>query len=342
MPTPVRSIRLGRAVVFSVWLVFQASCADTGEPGTATPISADMLMAHITFLADDSLYGRPAGWEDELRAAEYVRTTFTGAGLSPGAPEYFQTFWIGPQVVRADEAPDATPAGPAGGPDRVPRSYSQNVIATLPGRGVLADEWVVVGAHYDHVGWTIAPDSSLQIFNGADDNASGTAVLLEVARYLAERDAASSSDATRRSLMFVGWGAEEIGLVGSRFFCETPTVPLARVAAMVNLDMVGRLRDALQIRAAGSARWWADVVREANTEGLTVDLDPDPIKGGSDHLCFLSAGRPAVHLFTGLHAEYHTPADDPPLINRDGLREIANLTAQLVEVLAATPSLAVE
>jgi hypothetical protein len=315
------------------------ACSDAGQPDPPTPISDDALLAHITTLADDSLYGRPAGWTDELRAAEYLHEQFLAAGLSPGVPEFLQRFWIGLQAAPGAVMSDGPAGSERGDPGREPTPYSQNVVATIAGEGELSDEWVVVGAHYDHVGWAVAPDSSLQIFNGADDNASGTAVLLEVARYLQERFGAAGVEGARRGILFVGFGAEEIGLVGSNFFCGSGVVSLANVAAMVNLDMVGRLRASLQVRASGSAPWWTARLREANADGITLDLDQAAVKGGSDHVCFLQAGRPAVHLFARLHVEYHTPADDPPLINRDGLLAIANLTARLVESLAVTPSL---
>ncbi len=340
MSKRARGWSISRPVPWAVTLVGALACGEVAEPDPATPISADVLLTHIGILADDSLYGRPAGWTDELRAAEYVRSALTDAGLTPGVPEFLQTFWIGPQKS-AHAATSADPPFQGGDPGRETTYYSQNVVASLPGDGDLSEEWVVVGAHYDHVGWLVAPDSSLRVYNGADDNASGTAVLLEVARYLRERFVAGAVPGPRRSLMFVGFGAEEIGLVGSHFFCGSGTVPLTDIAAMVNLDMVGRLQTSLQIRAAGSAPWWTDHIRDANTDGLPVELDQERAAGGSDQVCFLSAGRPAVHLFTGLHAEYHTPADDPPLINRDGLLAIAELTARLVESLATTPSLAV-
>ena len=280
--------------------------------------------------------------QDELTAAVYVRDRFADAGLDPGADDYMQEFWIGEQ-----EPHPVTSAGPSLARDpsnrdiRQTRPWSQNVIGVIPGQGALADDWILVGAHYDHVGWSFAPDSALLVFNGADDNASGTAVLLEVARHLAELYGAGSDGADRRSLMFVAFGAEEIGLEGSRWYCANPTVPLDRVAAMVNLDMVGRLRDRyLTVGATSSAEWWPDRLAAANLDGLTLNLDNKYV-GGSDHYCFVVAGRPAAHLFTGLHAEYHTPLDDPPLINQQGLVQVAELTVRLVRDLATRPGLAV-
>jgi Zn-dependent M28 family amino/carboxypeptidase len=110
---------------------------------------------------------------------------------------------------------------------------------------------------------------------------------------------------------------------------------------MVNLDMVGRLRnDFLTVGAASSAAWGPELIGDANLDGLTLNLD-DRYLGGSDHYCFIVAGRPAVHFFTGLHAEYHTPLDDPPLLNQEGMLDIAELTVRVVRDLATRSSLPV-
>jgi hypothetical protein len=309
-----------------------AGCDATSSPESVDPITVDVLMAHVAFLSDDSLYGRRAGWEDELTAAEYVRDRFVAAGVSPGLSGYLQEFWVGSPVA-------ASAFGPGGDPHRVARPWSQNVIGVLPGAGALADEWIVVGAHYDHIGWSLTPDSALVVYNGADDNGSGTAVLIELARYLASRSRAGEASGSRRSIMFQGYGAEEIGLVGSTYYCENPIVPLTQVAAMVNFDMVGRLRnELLTVGGANSASWWPARLAAANTDGFTLYEDNKYV-GRTDHACFYQAGRPAVHLFTGTHAEYHTPLDDPPLLNTEGLLRIAEFAARLVEDLAAAPTL---
>lgn len=326
--------------VWTPWALFAAatvavgvvSCESAAGPGHVEAITAEGLMAHIEFLADDSLYGRPAGWLDELRAAEYVRERFVAAGLAAGVRDYLQTFWIG-------EEPPPSTADPGDDPARPERLWSQNVIGVLAGSGALADEWIVVGAHYDHLGWYVAPDSTVVVYNGADDNASGTAVMLELARYLAGLYESGAVGASRRSILFEGFGAEEIGLVGSNYFCAHPTVALAEVAAMVNFDMVGRLRDEfLTVGGANSASWWTDRLEAVNDDGLTLYTDNKYV-GRSDHTCFYEAGRPAIHLFTGMHPEYHTPMDDPPLINQKGLLQVAELAARLLLDLVTAPTL---
>jgi hypothetical protein len=340
--SPQQTLQSGRASALGLVLLVAAACSETSVPITVERITTEDLMEHISFLADDSLYGRAAGWEDELTAATYVRDRFAEAGLAPGVDDFMQQFWIGEQPPLAVTAAGPSAADDPGGDDvRPARPWSQNVIGLLPGQGALANEWVLVGAHYDHVGWALTPDDALMIYNGADDNASGTAVLLEVARHLSELHRSGADGGDRRSLMFLGFGAEEIGLEGSNWFCANPTVPLDRVAAMVNLDMVGRLRDRyLTVGAAMSADWWPARLTAANLDGLTLNMD-DKYLGGSDHYCFVVAGRPAVHLFTGLHAEYHTPLDDPPLINQQGLLQVAELTVRLVRDLTTRSGLAV-
>jgi len=312
-----------------------AGCEATSSPEAADPITVDALMTHVAYLADDSLYGRPAGWEDELTAAAYVRDRFAAAGLSPGVADYLQLFWIG-------EQPSPPVADPGDDPARPERLWSQNVIGVLTGAGALADEWIVVGAHYDHVGWSVAPDGTLEIYNGADDNASGTAVIIELARYLAQLYHGEGIEGSRRSIMFQAYGAEEIGLVGSNYYCANPVVPLTQVAAMVNFDMVGRLRDGfLTVGGTNSAPWWLSRLDAVNTDGLTLYTD-NKLVGRTDYYCFYQAGRPAIHLFTGMHPQYHTPLDDPPLLNQEGLLQIAELAARLVRGLAAAPTLPVD
>lgn len=328
----IRALATGAAAAATVSVVL-AACDATSPPESVDPITADAIMAHVAYLADDSLYGRPAGWEDELTAAEYVRDRFAAVGLSPGVADYLQLFWIGEQPPPLVTDPDDDPARPE-------RFWSQNVIGVLPGAGSLADEWIVVGAHYDHLGWYVAPEGTLEIYNGADDNASGTAVVIELARYLSQLYGAEEIDGPRRSIVFQAYGAEEIGLVGSNYYCENPIVPLAQVAAMVNFDMVGRLRDRfLTVGGTNSATWWTNRLDAANTDELTLYSDNKYV-GRTDYYCFYQAGRPAIHFFTGMHPEYHTPLDDPPLLNTEGLVQIAELAARLIASLATAPTLA--
>jgi hypothetical protein len=302
--------------------VVALGCADVGSPRTTQPITADALLAHIEVLADDSLRGRGAGTPHELQAAEYIRAELHAYGLAPGVSDFLQTF-----PIDHGQSPDAGPS-------------SQNVLATIPGRGELSGQWIVVGAHYDHLGWRQVTADSVTIFNGADDNASGTALMLELARYLEHYFSEGEGQAgDRRSIMFHAYGAEEIGLVGSRYFCQGPTVPLDSVVAMVNLDMVGRLeQNGLTLIGSSTAAFWPDLVSAANTGGLSFQFS-DQYLGGSDHWCYYDAGRPVMFFFTNLHTEYHTPFDDVWLIDGEGMVDVGGLALRVLLELAMRPGL---
>ncbi len=205
----------------------------------------------------------------------------------------------------------------------------KNVLGELPGAGALAEETVLIGAHYDHLGQggaaSLAPWTKAT-HNGADDNASGTAALLELARQLAAR----RDPARCRRFLFVAFSAEEMGLVGSERFVNAPPVPLDRIVAMLNLDMVGRLRsDRLTISGVGTAREFESLARRlAKQHSFAPRLDPSGY-GPSDHATFAARGIPVLHFFTGLHEDYHRPSDDFERIELAGLRRIVALVAEL-------------
>ena len=174
-----------------------------------------------------------------------------------------------------------------------------------------------------------------EVFNGADDNASGTALLLEVARYL--QDSLATMSGNRRSLLFVAFGGEETGLAGSRYYCENPTVPMDRIVAMVNFDMVGRLRDngLSLIGTQSSSTGWADLIRTANAAGLPITYDEKGVSS-SDQYCFYVLRRPVALIHTGLHPQYHTPDDDVWLEDVDGMKAVGEFALRLIS-LVLTP-----
>lgn len=217
---------------------------------------------------------------------------------------------------------------------------TQNVVGVLPGRGALADEYVVVGAHFDHLGWggqgSFKPDVRA-IHNGADDNASGVAGMLCAAKLLGERD---GEPMERRSLMFVGFSAEEIGLGGSAWFVEhLPSGKIGDVAAMINLDMVGRMNEhKLNVLGADSSTAWDAIVAAANKAAPSVKITAGGDGyGPSDHSSFYAAGVPVVHLFTGAHEQYHSPEDDAALLNIAGGADVARITAALADGVRRGP-----
>jgi hypothetical protein len=211
-----------------------------------------------------------------------------------------------------------------------------NVAAKLPGRGSLANEAVVIGAHYDHLGrggeGSLAPDAVGAVHPGADDNASGVAAVLGLARAFAEAGGAP------RTLVFVAFSGEEMGLLGSAHYVRRPAHPIERTVLMLNLDMVGRLRErTLYVGGVDSGAGLRELV-QAQAGGLTLSLRGDPF-GPSDHSSFYAAGRPVLFLFTGAHADYHRPDDTWDKIDAAGLAEVTGFAARVVDAVAtvATP-----
>jgi hypothetical protein len=214
-------------------------------------------------------------------------------------------------------------------------AQTSNVLGLMPGRGELASQTVVVGAHYDHVGMggygSLAP-GTVAIHNGADDNASGTSAMLAIAKQMKEQLADVSS---HRQILFMGFTAEERGLLGSQHYVKNPVFPLETTVAMVNLDMVGRLRDnELTVYGTGSADT-LDGLLEKSNERQQFDLFKVPSGyGPSDHQSFYTAGVPVLFFFTGLHDNYHRPTDDFDKINFGGLTRITDIVSEVTYKLA--------
>ena len=219
-------------------------------------------------------------------------------------------------------------------------AHTRNVIGVLPGRGTLANEYVVVGAHYDHLGWggqgSFKPDVHA-IHNGADDNASGVAGMLCAARLLQD---AKPAAVDQRTVLFVAFSAEEIGLGGSAWFVEHPVLgKVDNIAAMVNLDMVGRMQEhKLNVLGADSSKAWPVRIETANKAAPEVKISAGGDGyGPSDHSSFYAAGVPVLHLFTGAHEQYHSPEDDVALLNVAGGADVARITAALADGLRTGP-----
>lgn len=219
------------------------------------------------------------------------------------------------------------------------RATVKNVVGVLWPDGVteVGDaEVVVVGAHYDHLGFgghgSLEPDSK-EIHNGADDNASGTALLIELAEALASR-----RSELRRPIYFVAFTAEEIGLRGSEYWVTHAPVPAERIVAMMNFDMVGRLqKDNLYVGGAGTALEFERLIdAAADGQGLSVTVGHEGF-GPSDHSAFYGRKIPVLFLFTGAHAEYHTPKDDPDLVNYEGIAKIGGFAFRALFYIAAAP-----
>jgi hypothetical protein len=220
----------------------------------------------------------------------------------------------------------------------------KNVVGTLPGAGPLAKETVVIGAHYDHLGYGGRGSGSLSggtkaIHHGADDNASGTSTVIELAR----RFGAVPNRQGRR-LVFIAFSGEELGLLGSRHYAEHPLFPLDNTVAMINLDMVGRLTDdpksgkgKLEVGGTGTAKEFDALMDKLNaTYGFDLKKNKSGV-GPSDHTSFYLKGVPVFFFFTGLHKQYHKPTDTADLINFTGMARIADMIEELSQDLATEP-----
>lgn len=216
-------------------------------------------------------------------------------------------------------------------------SNTANVVGYLGGTDAsLKNEQIIIGAHFDHLGLggassgSIVPDT-IAIHNGADDNASGTAGLLEIAQSLA-----SQRSQLKRSYVFVAFSAEELGLLGSAYYVKNPPLPLDKTVAMINLDMIGRLKDSvLTIQGVGTSSVWNDIIQKQNSDSIfKLKLGQDGF-GSSDHASFNSKEIPVLFFFTGLHGDYHRPSDDWQLINYEGQKMVTDFVIGVLKQLDA-------
>ncbi len=282
--------------------------------------------ANVYWLADDARQGRGLGSEGLAKAGLWLEEQFKDIGLEPAGDDggYRHVFGV----------PIADPSNPHAQKGFV---YAFNVMGRIRGNGEL-EGVVLIGAHYDHLGFggegSLEPDSRA-IHNGADDNASGTAALLEAARQLQER-----RGQLRRDVVVMAFSAEERGLVGASNIVRTPPEGLAMedVIAMLNMDMVGRLRDdRLSVLGGDSAEEWDDLVGPlCDRYGFECSIGGDGF-GSSDQSAFFAADIPVLHFFTGTHSEYHKPSDDADLINAEGAVRVAWLVSDVAGSVANRP-----
>jgi len=294
-------------------LVVRATERSASYLAALRSITAGELQGHVEYLADDRLEGRQPGKPGGRAAGAYLAEQFArvelqGAGDDGG---YFQNF---------------------------PPNY-RNVLAVIRGSDPkLKGELVLVGAHYDHIGYGYGAKKHSRgpighVHNGADDNASGTAALVELAGAFA-----LLPEPPKRSVLFACFDAEETGMHGSKHWAEHPNVPLTDVAAMVNFDMVGRLHDErLTVFGTRTGYGLRRLVCLAGYEsGLLLDFSWD-LKANTDHYVFFERRVPVLFFHTGMHEQYHTPYDDPETINREGMERVARLAFGVVYELAEGP-----
>ncbi len=291
-------------IVFIVALLF--SCKEE--------VKKEVTMKEdVTVLADDTLNGRETGTEGEKQAAAYIESRFQDLKLLPKGMlgSYFQTFSFRPKKNPHEEATftglktDSTTTG-------------TNVIGYLDNK---AETTVVIGAHYDHLG--MGGEGSLYregeaIHNGADDNASGVAVMLHLAKKLSEEKD------SQNNYLFIAFSGEEMGLLGSNYFVKNPTIDTKKVSYMINMDMVGRLNaeNTVAVHGVGTSPIFKQTLF-TNKGDLNIAEHESGI-GPSDHTSFYLADIPVLHFFTGQHADYHKPTDDSEKLNYDGMRKISD------------------
>src|SRR6476660_1173956 len=269
-------------------------------------ITTDELYHYVEVLADDVYEGRAAGSRGGHAAAQWLIQQLRPFELTPAGPDgdYVQKF----------------------GDD-----YRNILVLQKGDDPQMQDQVIVVGAHFDHVGYGSSNNSFDpigKIHNGADDNASGTSVVLETIEAFAR-----SGLKTRRTILFAFWDGEERGLVGSKYCLSHPTLPVEQVKLNITLDMVGRLRkERLYLLGSRSGYGLRRLFSDPVDDPLALDFSWD-IKANSDHWPFIEQRVPIALLHTGLHSDYHRPTDDAEKINRQGLREVCRyLLATIVRV----------
>lgn len=280
------------------------------------------LRVDVVYLASDYLAGRETGTMGEDRAADYIAMRYKELGLSPkGNQEWLQPF---------DFSFNPNPHEAKGEP-----RTGKNVIGYLDNK---AKHTIVIGAHYDHLGhgeFGSRHTGEADIHNGADDNASGVAVMLRLAEYLA------AGNAKKNNYLFIAFSGEEMGLYGSKHFVNQPTINLEKVNYMLNLDMVGRLntQKVLAINGSGTSPVWEESFAAMDVNGITVKTSKSGI-GPSDHTSFYLKNIPALHFFSGQHTDYHKPEDDSELVNFEGMYDISDYLIALIEQLDGSKKIA--
>ncbi|MGG7035501.1 MAG: M20/M25/M40 family metallo-hydrolase [Flavobacterium sp.] len=278
-----------------------------GKGAAQQSISAETFHKHVSFLSSDKLEGRFPGTKSNDKAAAYIKKHFKKFGLLKFDDNYYQSFKL---VVKPDV--NKMKSGSI---------ITQNVVGYIEGFDEkLKNEYIVIGAHYDHLGWGGKGTGSykkdtLAIHNGADDNASGVAALLSILE-----EFSVSKSKPKRSIIFVSFSGEEEGLLGSKYFVNNLPVDERAVKVMINMDMVGRLNPEKQLYMGGAGTFPEGVElmkKLGDGSGLNPVVHAGDV-GGSDHVSFYRKNISAIGLHTGGHPQYHTPDDDINLINSQG------------------------
>jgi hypothetical protein len=284
---------------------------------------AEKIKAHIKTLASDAYEGRGTGSAGEKKANDYIESQFKKLKLTPKGDKGFDQSFPFKSGVHGS-GPEGTATNIAG--------YIDNGAANT----------IIIGAHYDHLGLgndgsSLDPNPQNKIHNGADDNASGTAGIIELARYFQNNGVKE-----KYNFLFLCFSGEELGLYGSKYYTEHPTIDLTKVNYYINLDMVGRLdptTKALQVMGTGTSPVWEPLIQKLSNDQVKIKTDSSGT-GPSDHTSFYLKNIPVLHFFTGSHSDYHKPSDDWEKINFEGEVEVLKVIVKVIEELDASPKLA--
>ncbi len=300
-------------------------------------ISTEEIKKHISYLASDKLKGRGTASAEETMAAQYIAAQFEKFKLTPlgnGLGTKADKMSLEPYFYEYTFKTPATPHDTIGNGEA---KKSKDVVAFLDNK---AASTIVIGAHYDHLGLgkdhnSLDANPEGKIHNGADDNASGTSGVIELAKYFA-----TNNKTEKYNFLFICFSGEELGLIGSKKWCEKPTLPLENINYMINMDMIGRFNDSTQkiiIYGVGTSPTWVPLIDKISI-GFSVKKDSSGI-GPSDQTSFYLKNIPVLHFFTGQHSDYHKPSDDVEKINLEGERKVLELIVKLVEETETLPKL---
>lgn len=294
-----------------VFFISLLGCEKTDQP-------ENKIKEDVSFLAGDKLEGRETGTKGEQEAATYIAKRFKEIGVEPkGIKGFLQVFTFKPKTDPHQEVKYST----------------TSTDSTITGTNVLgyidnkANKTIVIGAHYDHLGFgaegSLYKGEEKAIHNGADDNASGVSVMLNLASKLKQTN-------TSNNYLFIAFSGEEMGLLGSNYFVKNATIPLDSINYMLNMDMVGRLKadSTLAVYGVGTSPVFKQVISDNNDKFKIIEKESGV--GPSDHTSFYLNDIPVLHFFTGQHEDYHRPSDDSELLNYEGMEAISTYIFDII------------
>ncbi len=303
--------------MFLLFLASVLSCKNESK------VVDNKIKEDVAFLADDKLEGRQTGTRGETLAAKYLVERFRTIGLQPkGTEGYLQSFSFKPKTDPHGEV-----------------KFTTNADSTITGNNIIgfidnnAKSTILIGAHYDHLGFggegSLYRENDKAVHNGADDNASGVAVMLNLAsRIKIKNDQAEIKD--KNNYLFMAFSGEEMGLLGSNYFSKNPTINAESINYMINMDMVGRMKadSTLAVYGTGTSPIFKQTLKSNNDKFKLVENESGV--GPSDHTSFYLIDIPVLHFFTGQHEDYHKPGDDSEKLNYDGMNLISDYIYNII------------